>query len=345
MSIRDQILGRLNLVKSVAGDADLRCDIASIPKYELHVHLGGSIRRATAVDLARKNCVALPAPEKDFLCAATPLEFFEGSQMWELFHTCYKWHWSCVKSCEDLERIVIEFLEDSHGQGICHSEFTVSGSYLMRAFPFDDWTAAIASGIEAANRRFGVDAAAILDISRRFGSQDAIRTVELLIDKRPKCLCGIGMGGDEVKYPHHLFREVFKLARECGISTTVHTSEFTQAETTIEAIEELRPNRLGHALNAVKSPQVYAALRRSGIHVESCPTCNYVCAVGGLDSISQHPIERLYRDGIPVSINTDDPQIFGYDLIDTYVCLIKESGLCIEDLKAINAQSSDFTFF
>lgn len=138
-------LGHIRRVRE--SNPDLAQAIEHISKYELHVHLGGSIRRETIVDLAAKNGVSLPASREDFLNASAPILFFDGEHFWELFHDAYKWHWSCIKSCEDLSRIVFEFLEDSHGQGVVQSEFTLSGSYLMNAFPFDEWVAAVGDGI------------------------------------------------------------------------------------------------------------------------------------------------------------------------------------------------------
>ena len=342
--LKKMIHERLAHVKDLSADTSLREEIRKIPKCELHVHLGGSIRRTTIAELAEKNGVPLPAPKKIFLAAATPLEFFNGEAIWELFHNTYKWHWSCIKSCDDLVRIVREFLEDSYVQGITHSEFTVSGSYLTLNFPFDEWTGAIADGIAEARKKYPVKAAAILDISRRLGAESAVDNVRQITERRPKCICGIGMGGDEVKYPHRLFKEAFGLARENNIPSTVHVSEFTPGETTIEALEELSPNRLGHALNTIKSPAAYETLKRSSLHVESCPLCNYVGGMGGVDNISEHPIRQFYRDGIPISINTDDPRIFGFDLIDNYVCLIKEAGFSIADLENINKMAHGAAF-
>lgn len=344
MSLHKLIIQRLGHVKELSSDSDLREEIRKIPKYEFHVHLGGSIRRSTIIELAEKNGVPLPAAKKHFKETSTPLEFFPGEALWELFHNTYKWYWSCVKSCDELARIVEEFLEDSRGQGVIHSEFTVSGSYLMANFPFDEWTNAIDVGINNAQKQFPIKAAAILDISRRFGAENAVSNVRQMIDKKPRCVCGIGMGGDEVKYPSRLFREAFSVARENDIPSTVHVAEFNPAETTIEVIKELLPHRLGHALNTIRSDVAYRVLKDSGLHVESCPLCNYVGAMGGVDDISEHPIRQFYKDNLPISINTDDPQIFGYDLIDNYVCLMKKAGFEPSDFKAINNRARASAF-
>lgn len=344
MELKEHIARSIHHIKTLTNDPALRSAIQAIPKYELHVHLAGAIRRKTLVDLATKNNIGLPAAKKHFLQAPTLLDFSTGSKAWELFHTIYKWCWSCIKSCEDLERIVIEFLEDSHAQGVVHSEFTVSGSYITRAFPFDEWTDAIASGINIARKNTPIVAGAILDISRRFGAENALKNVEQILKSRPTAICGIGMGGDEVKYPHHLFKDAFALALENNIGSTVHVSEFTPGETTIEAINELKPQRLGHALNTIRSEEAYKTLKGSNLHVESCPLCNYVARMGGVDELYKHPVKRYFDDGIPISINTDDPRIFGFDLIDNYICLMRELGFSIEDFETINRRTSDFVF-
>jgi adenosine deaminase len=344
MTIKESIKSRLEYVQAVASDKNMIDEVRKIPKYEFHVHLGGSIRRQTAAELAQKNGISLPCSREEFLSAATPLSFFHGDQLWQLFHDAYKWHWSCIKSCDDLRRIVFEFLEDSYKQGVVHSEFTVSGSYLMNTFPFDEWEDAISTGIDEAKKKYEIIAAAILDISRRFGPENAIENVRLLADKKADVLCGIGMGGDEVKYPHNLFIDAFRLARESNIPSTVHVSEFRNAESTAHAIRDLKPNRLGHALTTVQSEKAYRTLKESGLHVESCPLCNYVGGMGGIDSIAEHPIRKYYDEGIPISINTDDPKIFGFDLIDNYVMLMKEAGFSLRDFENINKEAVEHAF-
>ncbi len=339
------IKSRLDHIRSVVVDNDLIADLKKIPKHEFHVHLGGSIRRETALDLAQKNNIPLPSSKEDFLKAAAPLVLFQSEYLWQLFHKTYQWHWSCVKTCDDLQRIVFEFLEDSCNQGVIHSEFTVSGTYLMKTFPFDEWVDAISLGIKKARSLFSIKAAVILDISRRSGPENAIKSVEKIIKRGRETVCAIGMGGDEVKYPHHLFTKAFALAKESKIPSTVHVSEFRDGSTTTDAIRDLSPNRLGHALTTIKSAKAYEALKESGLHVESCPLCNYVGRMGDIGHLSEHPIKQYYDDGIPVSINTDDPQIFGFDLLDNYYLLMKEAGFEMEDFNEINLAAAKHAFY
>ena len=344
MDIKSLTLSRLAYIKEVCGDLELRRQIIKIPKYELHVHLGGSIRRSTIVELAKKNSVPLPASKKDFIKAMTPLEFFRGDNLWELFHNTYMWHWSCVRSCDDLERIVFEFLEDSAEQGVVHSEITVSGTYLMNTFPFDEWVNASSCGIARAERAYGISGGIILDISRRSGPEKALEKVLMLAESGSDCLCGIGMGGDEVKHPYHLFKEAFSVARKKGIPSTIHVSEFLDGNATIGVIKELKPDRIGHALTTLSSPEAYDLLKSSGVHVETLPLCNYMGGMGGIDDISKHPICRYYKDGVSLSINSDDPQILGFDLLDCYVFLMKEAGFILDDYDKINRSASENVF-
>ncbi|MBI4366096.1 MAG: hypothetical protein HY543_04675 [Deltaproteobacteria bacterium] len=335
----ETIAHRLRHVHSLCDEPDLKRAIAAIPKCELHVHLAGAIRRHTLLDLAKRHGVALPADEETFLASPSLLLLSSGEGIWDVFHRMYQWCWSCVQSCEDLERIVFEFLEDSARQGVIHSEFTVSGTALMRKFPFDEWAHAVAMGIDRARRLHAIRAAAILDISRRSGPAQARANVERVVKHRPRAICGIGMGGDEVTYPDALFHEAFACARTHKIPSTVHVAEFNPGETTVTALEMLQPDRLGHALTTIGSAPAYALMRARGIPVEICPVGNFVTGAGNLQRLADHPIRRYYDDGIPLSINTDDPRIFGVDLIDTYICLVKELGFTLRDFATINAQA------
>lgn len=340
MDPRAALAARLATVRAAADDAALRAALRAVPKYELHVHLAGSIRRSTIVALARRHGVTLPAAERDFLAAASPLLFFPGAQIWEVFHQAYQWYWSCVQSAEDLARIVAEALEDAAAQGVVHTELTLSGSYVLRRFPYDEWVDAVAQGIAAAQRRYPIRAAAILDISRRSGPEAALANVRQVLTRPSPAICGIGMGGDERQFPTRDFAAAFQCARAGGLATTVHVSEMTDAQATVDALELLQPRRLGHALTTIQSPAAYRLLRDSGVPVESCPLCNVVSGMGGIASLAQHPIRRMYEDGIPITINTDDPQLFGFDLLDNYILLAKEAGFTLADFARINTRAA-----
>jgi adenosine deaminase len=215
---------------------------------------------------------------------------------------------------------------------------------VIPKFPFAEWTQAFAEAIDHAQQHLSIQAGYLLDISRRSGPQVATQIVQQAVEHKPKHLAGISMGGDEVKFPCRNYTKAFALAREHGIPSTVHVSEFNPGETTIEAIDHLQPNRLGHALNTIHSPVAYQKLKASGIPVESCPLCNFVGGMGGISKLADHPIRKYFLDGIPLSINTDDPRIFGFDLVDNYVCLMKEAGFTMDDFVKINEQAKASAF-
>ncbi len=344
MTLTNSILARWQHVKSLGSDGALREAVRKIPKHELHVHLAGSIRRATALELAQRYGVALPCAAADFLSAPAPLLCFSGDDIWSRFHATYLWHWSCVQRVEDLQRVLQEALEDAAAQGVVYSEYTISGSYVLANFSWDEWTSALAETIDAAQHSFGICGRVILDISRRRGPALALETVQQIASDRPRAICGIGLGGDEVRYPHRLFHAAFACARAEKIFSTVHVSEFTDGATTTEALDTLQPDRLGHALTTHRDTAAYAHLRSSGRHVESCPACNVIMGVDGIEHFADHPIRKYFDAGIPLGINTDDPQILGIDLLDVYVALARTLDFSLEDFAAMNAQAQRVRF-
>jgi adenosine deaminase len=145
-------------------------------------------------------------------------------------------------------------------------------------------------------------------LSRTYGPQICMQELQPALAFAGKGIVGLDLAGDEARWPAHLFKEHFDLARQAGLHLTAHAGEFAGAESVRETIETLQPDRLGHAVHAADDPAVMALIAERGITIESCPTSNYfTCSV---PSFEKHPLPVFIEQGLKVTLNADDPTLF-----------------------------------
>jgi adenosine deaminase len=170
----------------------------------------------------------------------------------------------------------------------------------------------------------GIEVALIADVVRDSGPEQAARTLAELREVRHLGIVGIGLGGSEHLVPAELFGSVFEEARRAGFRTTAHAGEAAGAESVWSALRSLRVDRLGHATRANEDPDLVAHLAEKRVPIEACPISNV--RTGVVPSLRDHPVRRYFEAGIVVTINTDDPSMFGTSLAREYRALRSECG-------------------
>jgi adenosine deaminase len=280
-----------------------------MPKVELHVHLEGSIRPETVLKLAQRNGVALPA------------DTVEGLRDWYTFRDfphfveVYVAVTKCIKTPDDLETIMREFLEGQKAQNILHSEVTYTASTVEKhcGIAWKDQHEALLRGIRYGEEELGVTCGLILDIVRGDPVERAMEVTEWATTS--ESVIALGLAGEE-----HLGTRVYQpcvaLAAERGLPWIPHAGETTGPETIRECLEIGNPRRIGHGVRSIEDLTLVAELRDRGIPLEVCPTSNV--AVGGVPSLAEHPLPRLMDEGVTVTINSDDPPMFGTTLSDEF---------------------------
>jgi aminodeoxyfutalosine deaminase len=154
-----------------------------------------------------------------------------------------------------------------------------------------------------------------------------------VLTHRPAGTVGFGLGGPEVGIPRSLFAEPFRIARAEGLHSLPHAGETTGPESVWSALRDLGAERIGHGLHAVEDPELLDHLARERILLEVCPTSNL--RTGEVVDLAEHPLPLLHRRGVPVTINTDDPGMFGCDLVGEYRAAHDRMGLTPAELADI----------
>lgn len=305
--------------------------IRAIPKVELHVHLEGSIRPATLLELARRNDVALPARTLDELRAF--YQFTDFAHFIDVYGTII----NCLRAPDDFALIVEEFGATMAEQNIRYAEVTWSPVSLVLRLqvPFGDLLAAVNRGRAAARAKYNVEIRWITDIVRNSYAHgiSGMETAEWAVAGRDHGIVALGLGGLEPGFGPELFVAPFAYARSRGLRSVPHAGEASGPESVWGAIRLLGAERIGHGIRAIDDPELVAYLREHQIPLEVCPTSN-VCT-GVVPRLESHPIRQLFDSGVYITVNSDDPPMFNTTLTDEYLALHQSLGFSVDEIEQI----------
>ena len=276
-----------------------------LPKVQLHCHLEGTVRPQTFVDLARDAGVDVPEDPYAF----TTFGGFLGA---------FQLVCRALSGPAAFERVAREYVEDALEQGVRYAELFVSPSVWSFFHPSIDRGECMRA-IRAALSHDEIEVALICDVTRNFGPQSALESVAEVTRWRGLGAIGIGLGGDELRFPAALFTESFALARREGLRVVAHAGEVDGAASVRDAVELLGAERIGHGIRAVEDPSLVALLAGRRIALEVCPTSNR--RTGACQAGDVHPLAELDAAGVLITIDADDPALFGCTLLDEYAAI------------------------
>lgn len=316
-------------------------DLRALPKVDLHRHLEGAIRLSTIIDVYREAGEPLPADTPEELAPMAqvlrPMDSLE--EVLSFFHIAQ----GALRSYEAVERIAYEAVEDLASDNVRLAELRFSPDFMCRpaGLDWDGAMEAVLAGLRRARSEHDVAVGLIAIASRSFGLESADRTVRFALRHRDH-LVGFDLADDELAWPAREFVDVLGPLREAGLSLTAHYGESGGPEYPKEAIELLDVRRLGHGVSVAWSPEVTRLAIERGVVIEACPTSN--ARTRAVPSIAEHPARRLLHEGALVTINTDDPRLFGIDLTHELDVARRDLGFDRADLRAVteNAIAASF---
>lgn len=310
--------------------------IAALPKVELHVHLVGSASVDTVLELAARH------PEAGVPTTRAELAEFYRFRSFDHFVRVYLAVSNLVRTSADLTRLVTGLAADLAAQQVRYAEVTVTVfSHLLAGLTDDEVLTGLAEGRAAAWRQHGVRLAWCFDIPGGHPEvTDGTETVRFALANRPEGLVSFGLGGIEVDRAR--FTRAFDAAREAGLRSVPHAGETTGPESIWTALDALGAERIGHGISAVRDPRLLEHLAAEQVPLEVCPTSNLrTRQVAALD---EHPIRLLREHGVPVTINTDDPPMFGTHLNREYRVVAESLRLDRAELADLARTAVDVSF-
>ena len=318
---------------------------ARAAQAELHLHLEGAISPETLVELSARRIAVQPEP------AALPLLTLEQARAlydytdFSGFLLAFKAITEQLQTADDYELAAYRMLEQLHRQGVVHAEVYVSVGvvYYWRRSEFEPLFAGMERARVRAEARWGITCYWIFDAVRHFGPEEAARVFRKAAEMRREhpSIIGIGIGGDERRTGAEPFRELYQEAQAAGLRLTAHAGE-TVGPGGIWGALNIGAERIGHALSAIDDPELMAVLAERQIPIEICISSNLRTA--SCPSLAEHPVRSYFDAGLVVTLNSDDPALFGSDLEGEYRLAARSFDFTREQLRELAANSLEASF-
>jgi adenosine deaminase len=308
-------------------------DFTGIPKIENHVHLEGAIPYETLWQLIQKyggdrSVSSLQQLEEKFIFR-------------DFNHFIETWIWKngFLREYEDFRLISEAVFRDLASQNVKYAEVFISPSAFRENLDVRKIVEAVS---ESMGRNPEIRVSLVVDFVRNHGQEIELRTLTEINEVKDLGIIGIGIGGSEKEFPPELFTDLFEKARNFGFRTTAHAGEAAGADSIWKAIRYLNVDRIGHGTRATEDPVLLDYLAEHRIPVELCPMSNLRTRV--ISSLDEHPFQTFLERGIPVSINTDDPRMFGNSLAQEYQALADTFNMDVPDIWSVIKDSIKTTW-
>ena len=319
-------------------DGGLEAFAAGMPKAELHVHHVGSASPQVVAELAARYRGTTSVPDDP-----DRLTDFFTFRDFAHFIDVYLSVVDLIRDAEDVRALTIGVARDMARQNIRYAELTVTPySSVRRGIPGVAFMEAIEDARKVAESELGVVLRWCFDIPGEAGLESAEETARLALDLAPQGLVSFGLGGPEIGVPRPQFKPYFDRARAAGLHSVPHAGETTGPQTVWDALRELGAERIGHGTQAVRDPRLVEYLGEYRIPLEVCPTSNI--ATRAVERMEDHPIRQMVASGLLVTVNSDDPSMFGTDLNHEYAVAARLLGLDEAGIAALakNAVQASF---
>jgi adenosine deaminase len=317
-----------------------RAWLLAMPKAELHLHLDGSLRIETALDLARTRDVDAPRDVEGMrreLIAPMPCR--DQAELLRAFELPI----ALMQDAEALERIAAELVETKAAEGVRYVEIRWAPMlHIQRGLSLADVIRAVARGTREAAGRTGIDVRLICTAMRSADPAANVELADVAARALDDGLTGWDLAGPEEAFPDPLVHAAsFTAAREEGLRITVHAGEWGGAPQVRRALA-VDPERIAHGPGAIDDPALCRELTARGVTLDVCPTSNWQAGI--VPSIAAHPLARLHRLGVPVTLSTDDTTVSDVSLTEEYERALDLIGLTVDELWAIDRAALDVAF-
>jgi adenosine deaminase len=313
--------------------------VARLPKVELHVHLVGSAPLATVLELARRH------PDSRVPRTGEKLREFYAFRDFPHFIDVYTAVRALIRDQEDLAALIRGIVRNLAAQNVRYAEFQDWPHGLTaNGIPRKAVTETLDIVAREALAEHGLRLGYIFDFPGQAADRTARDVLRHALDDPPEALVGLGIGGIEAgRAPHRdVIRDVFGAAAAAGLHRVPHAGETTGPETVWEAIEHLHAERIGHGIRSMDDPRLVDYLRERQLPMDVSPTSN-ICT-RQVATLSEHPLPRMLEAGLNVTLNSDDPPMFGTTLSNEYLVAARVLGLSRAQLAELAANAVRASF-
>jgi len=305
-----------------------------LPKVELHLHLDGNPTYPTVAALAPE--VSLADYRREFVgpprCQNLPDLLARFSRVIDL-----------MQDERGLRLIVEDLFEQLARDRVIYAEIRFAPlQHLARGMTPRQVVTVVEHATAEAIAATGVEARLILCTLRHFTTDQSMETARLVVEFQDTLVVALDIAGDEAGHSLDAHEAAFRFAAEHGVHLTAHAGEAAGPASLRETLRRLAPSRIGHGVRSVEDAELLDRLRRDGIHLEVCPTSN--TQIGLCTDYRHHPIDRLYRAGVSLSVNTDQRTITDVSLSREYDRLRATFGWTDDDFDLCNRRALEAAF-
>ncbi|AIW18325.1 adenosine deaminase [Vibrio coralliilyticus] len=310
--------------------------IRQLPKVELHLHIEGSLEPEMMFELALRNQIALPFTTPEEVKAAyefTNLQsfldiYYQGANVLIHEQDFYDLTWAYLLRCK--------------ADNVIHTEiFFDPQTHTERGIAFDTVINGIHRALRDAKTQLGISSRIIMCFLRHLDEDSAFATLEQALTHKDKII-GVGLDSSEVGHPPEKFARVFAKALEAGFLTVAHAGEEGPVANIYNSLELLKVSRIDHGVRCADDPNLVVSLAQSRMPLTVCPLSNTKLKV--FEEMKQHNIVDLLRQGLCVTINSDDPAYFGGYMTDNFLAVADSHMLTQEELAQFSRNAIEASF-
>ena len=310
---------------------DLDRFIAALPKAELHLHIEGSLEPELMVALAARNRVDIPFANVEEVRAA-----YAFSNLQDFLDIYYQGA-NVLVTAQDFHDLAAAYFGRAAADGVVHAEIMFDPqTHTDRGIAFGTVIDGLWSAIAEAKAKHGMTVKLILSFLRHLDEDAAFATLDMAKPYLDR-IAAVGLDSSELGHPPAKFARVFAAARALGLRLVAHAGEEGPPDYVREALDVLGVDRLDHGNRSLEDPILTARLAREGMTLTVCPLSNLKLCV--VDDLANHPIDRMLREGLRATINSDDPAYFGGYIGANYAAAAAARGLTRADLATLARNS------
>jgi adenosine deaminase len=310
-------------------------ELRSLPKIELHLHLDCSLSYRAVSTLAPS--VTREEYQRDYIAparCANLVDFLSRSPK----------GYRLMQTGDSLRLVTEDVFQQLVEDGVIYAEIRFAPLlHTEQGLSHERVVEVVERSVDHLIRETGMQAGLILCTLRHFTEAQSMLTTSLVEKFRGSHVVALDIAGDEAGFPLDAHVGAYRYAREHGLFRTAHGGEGLGPESVWETLHLLDPQRIGHGTRSIEDPKLVEHLRRERIHLELCPSSN-VQIIPSIGSMEEHPIDRLYRAGVPLNVNSDSRMLTPTTLTREYESLRRVFNWSEQDLLRANLMGLEAAF-
>ena len=288
-------------------------DHQALPKIELHLHLDCSL----SYTVVKQIQPSITYEEYHDSFVAPP----KCTDLLDYLKRAVK-GFELMQTKEQLHLVTLDVCEQLKADGLIYAEIRFAPLlHIAKGLTPEEVVQTINDAVTEGIAKTGVEIRLILCTLRHYTEEQSMETVELVKKFKGSNVVAFDIAGDEAGFPVKDHIKAFEFARANNISITSHAGEAKGPESVWETLQHFHPSRIGHGVRSAEDEKLLDHLKKENIHLEVCPTSNVQTNV--VETIQEHPVNKIYKHGVSMSINTDARTVSPVTLSSEYALLEK----------------------